>query len=303
MKNWIYIFLFISLLFTSCDEDELGESLIDTSTPELNEVDEWIRENYTYPYNVEVKYRWDNSELDNTKILTPTTLERVVPFLDHMKQIWIDPYVNAGGIEFMKTYIPKQIVLVGSHNYNDNGSIVLGQAEGGRKITIFDLNYITFDFTDMESHEISKAKENIIRVFKTMHHEFGHILHQTIAYPVEYKKITTGYTSNWMNFDDLQARKLGFITGYSMLNPDEDFVEMLSEFLIRNNEDWNALIDGIKVYDEEQFWVVDEAASKIPRAIIRQKEKMIADYMLQTWNIDIYELQAEIAVVFAKLDA
>ena len=304
MKKYI-CFLMLGVLFLgSCSKDEdLGESLIDTSTPALNEVDEWIRENYTYPYNVEVKYKWDNSELDNTKILTPPKLEDVVPFLDHMKQIWIDPYVKSGGVEFMKTFIPKQIVLVGSHNYNDNGSIVLGQAEGGRKITIFDLNYITFDFEGLDDREIREARKSITRVFKTMHHEFGHILHQTVAYPVEYKKITTGYTSNWMNFMDMDSRKEGFITSYSRLNPDEDFVEMLSEFLIRSNEEWNELIDGIKIYDKEQFWVVDEAASKIPRALIRQKEKMIADYMLQIWQIDIYELQAEIAKVFAELDA
>lgn len=304
MKNWIYIFLFAPLFLVSCnEEDELGESLIDTSTPALNEVDEWIRENYTYPFNVEVKYKWDNSELDNTKILTPAQLEDVVPFLDHMKQIWIDPYVEAGGVEFMKALIPKQIVLVGSHNYNDNGSITLGQAEGGRKITIFDLNYITFDFTGMEPWEISTAKKSITRVFKTMHHEFGHILHQTIAYPVEYKKLTTGYTSNWQNFDDLAARRLGFITGYSMKTPDEDFVEMLSEFLVVTNEEWNELIDNINIKDKDQPWIVDEEASKVPRALIRQKEKMLADYMFQVWHIDIYELQAEIAGVFAELDA
>jgi substrate import-associated zinc metallohydrolase lipoprotein len=301
MKNWIYILLIPLLFLFACSEDELGDSLIDTATPELNEVDEWIRENYTYPFNVEVKYKWDNSELDNTKILTPTTSERVVPFLDHMKQIWIDPYVKCGGIEFMKAYIPKQIVLVGSHNYNDNGSIVLGQAEGGRKITIFDLNYITFDFTGMEPWEVNSAKQSITRVFKTMHHEFGHILHQTIAYPVEYKKLTTGYTSNWMNFMDSDANKKGFITAYSMLNPDEDFVEMLSEFLVRSNEQWNTKIDKIKIYDSS--WNVDEEASLEARGLIRQKEKMIADYMLQIWKIDIYELQAEIAKVFAELDA
>jgi len=299
MKNLLYIIIFASLLLTSCSEDELGESLIDTSTPELNEVDEWIRENYTYPYNVEVKYKWDNSELDNTKILTPTELERVIPFLDKMKGIWVDPYVNNGGPDFMKTFIPKQIVLVGSHNYNDNGSIVLGQAEGGRKITIFDLNYIDFDLSGMNSYEKRKAMEPILRVFKTMHHEFGHILHQTIAYPVEYKKITTGYTSNWMNFSNSDANGMGFITAYSLLNPDEDFVEMLSEFLTRSNEDWNELIDKIKVYDDNYY--TDEAASKIARGKIREKEKMIADYMLQIWKIDIYKLQADVAEVLDGL--
>jgi len=302
MKKIIFLFFSMSILFASCDkEEDLGKSLIDTSTPELNDVDEWIRENYTYPYNVEVKYKWDNSELDNTKILTPTELERVIPFLDNMKDVWIDPYTNHGGEDFMKAYVPKQIVLVGSHNYNDNGSIVLGQAEGGRKITIFDLNYIDFDLEGLSNWEIASKMKVILTVFKTMHHEFGHILHQTVAYPVAYKKITTGYTSNWMNFYDSQAQRMGFITAYSMLNPDEDFVEMLSEFLTRSNEDWNKIIDRIKVYDDR--WNEIPAESEAVRAKIRTKEKMIADYMLQIWKIDIYDLQAEISDVLANLAA
>jgi substrate import-associated zinc metallohydrolase lipoprotein len=300
MKKILFLFFAISTLFTSCTkDDELGKSLIDTSTPELNDVDEWIRENYTYPFNVEVKYRWDNSEVDNSKILTPPAKADVIPFLDNMKKIWIDPYVNSGGIDFMKRFIPKQMVLIGSHNYNDNGSIVLGQAEGGRKISLFDLNYISFDFSGLKSFEKRKAMEPILRVFKTMHHEFGHILHQTVAYPIEYKKICTEYTSNWKNFSDLDAKRLGFITGYSMLNPDEDFVEMLSVFLMSGNEGWNKIIDDIYVYDKN--WNKDLAAADKAKAKIRQKEKMIADYMQQVWKINIYDLQAEIEVILAEI--
>lgn len=300
MKKILFLFFSVSILLSSCTkEDDLGKSLIDTSTPELNDVDQWIRENYTYPFNVEVKYRWDNSEVDNSKILTPPAKEDVIPFLDNMKKIWIDPYVHAGGIDFMKRFIPKQMVLIGSHNYNDNGSIVLGQAEGGRKITLFDLNYINFDFTGLSDWEKRSAMEPILRVFKTMHHEFGHILHQTVAYPIEYKKICTEYTSNWMNFSDSDARKLGFITGYSMLNPDEDFVEMLSVFLMSGNAGWNKLIDGIHIYDEN--WDYDTAAEDVAKAKIRQKEKIMADYMLQVWNVNIYDLQNEIEGILIEI--
>lgn len=300
MKKILFLFFSITLLLSSCTkEEDMGKSLIDTSTPALNDVDVWIRANYTTPFNVEVKYRWDNSEVDNSKILTPPMKADVIPFLDNMKKVWIDPYVNAGGIDFMKRFIPKQMILIGSHNYNDNGSIVLGQAEGGRKISLFDLNYITFDLAGLDYSGKRKAMEVIMRVFKTMHHEFGHILHQTVAYPLEYKKICTEYTSNWMNFNDMDAKRLGFITAYSMLNPDEDFVEILSMFLMNSNAQWNKIIADIYVYDDN--WNRDEVAAEKARVKLRQKEKIMADYMLQVWKINVYDLQAEIAGIIAEI--
>src|SRR5258708_13277535 len=65
----------------------------------------------------------------------------------------------------------------------------------------------------------------------TMHHEFGHILHQNVLYPVSFKTISTGYTGNWYNISDAQARQMGFITSYAQAAPDEDFVEMISSML------------------------------------------------------------------------
>lgn len=277
----------------------MGASLIDTSTPILNDTDKWIRENYTKPFNVEVKYKWDQSELDPNKVLTPAELKRVQPFLANMKKVWIDPYVKNAGADFMKQYIPKLIVLVGSHNFNNDGSIVLGQAEGGRKVTICDLNYITFDFTDMSDWDKDRMLQTIARTFKTMHHEFGHILHQTIAYPIEFKKITTNYTSNWTNFTDYDAKKKGFVSAYAMLNPDEDFVETLSTFLTMSNADWTYFINSIKIYDEN--WDVDTVASEKARSLIRAKEKMISEYMHQVWKINIYDLQTDISNSMAEI--
>lgn len=301
MKSIKQYFLLAAIVLSlgACSSEDLGESLIDTSTPTLNETDLWIRQHYTTPYNVEVKYRWDNSELDNTKVLTPPYEEDVVPFLEQMNNIWIEPYLRQGGETFVKTYIPKLIVLVGSHNLQSDGSIVLGQAEGGRKVTIFDLNYISFDFEGLSEYEKEQQLNKIIGTFQTMHHEFAHILHQTVAYPVEYKKITPGYVRNWMNFTSSDAKRMGFITSYAMLNPDEDFAEMISQMLTTSRENWNKTIDNIKVYDDN--WNVDETASANAKTSLREKEKMIADYMTSTWNIDIYALQADIMEAIGKL--
>ncbi|TAJ13962.1 hypothetical protein DMA11_07165 [Marinilabiliaceae bacterium JC017] len=277
MNKHIWLVLVVLMAFTSCSQEEdLGESLIDTSTPQLNEVDKWIRDNYTTPYNVEVKYRWDDSEVDNSKVLTPPKLEMVQPFLEAMKKVWIDPYEAVGGEDFVKWLLPKQIILVGSHNYNPNGSIILGQAENGRKVTIFELNY--FDASD---DKILK------RQFETMEHEFGHILHQTVMYPVEYKKITPAYTSSWFNTTKSEALRQGYISPYSKSNPDDDFVELIAKMLTNSKEDWDKLVESAYAYGDEQKKEKEEGIGKL-----RKKELFVANYFLQVWKIDIYELQA-----------
>ena len=71
---------------------------------------------------------------------------------------------------------------MGSPKYNPNtGTITLGEAEGGRKIVLYRLNW--FDLKD---------RDLIQQIMKTVHHEFGHTLHQTILYPEEFKNITPG---------------------------------------------------------------------------------------------------------------
>lgn len=268
----IFSLILIPILFLSAckEEDDLGPSIIDTSSPTLNAVDTWIREQYTTPYNIEVKYKWDDSELENDKILVPPLMDKVLPFLTTMRDVWINPYKIEGGDDFIKTYIPKLLVLVGSRNYNNDGTIKQGQAESGKKVTIYELNYF-----DPENIPLIK------RQFHVMHHEFAHILHQTVMYPVEHKKLTPqGYTSTWFNFTDEEANEEGFITNYAKADPNEDFVEMIATMLTNSKEEYDAIIDGI---------TSDEA-----KAVLRVKESYVVNYFAQIWNIDIYSLQQRI---------
>lgn len=271
MKKIFLILLIPFIALSSCkEEDDLGPSIIDTSTPTLNSVDIWIRSEYTTPYNIEVKYKWDDTELENDKILVPPVMDNILPFLTTMRDVWIDPYKIEGGENFIKTYIPKLLVLVGSRNYNNDGTITQGQAESGKKVTMYELNYF-----DRENIPLVK------RQFHVMHHEFAHILHQTVMYPVEYTKLTPeGYTSTWYNFTDKEANEEGFITNYSKADPNEDFVEMIATLLTNSKDEFNTIIEGI--------------SSEDAKTILRVKESYVVNYFAQVWNIDLYALQKRI---------
>lgn len=257
------------LLFSACQkEEDLEVDLLnlggETWTPTA--LDIWLTEQYITPYNIEVKYRFDRYEVALNRVLVPPQESKVMAAMDAIKKTWILPYEQQAGETFIKKLAPKQFVLVGSPQFNTNGTITLGTAEGGRKVVLYKINYFDKD-----------NKAELKEMLHTIHHEFGHILHQTILYPEEFKRITTSYTANWNDFSLADARSRGFITQYARNNPDDDFVEMISIMLIEDRNSWNALINN---------------APESGREALRQKEQMVVRYFKEAWNIDIYALQA-----------
>jgi substrate import-associated zinc metallohydrolase lipoprotein len=195
--------------------------------------------------------------------------------MDAIKKVWIDNYVAEAGLTFMKTYIPKFFVLVGSASWNTDGTITLGTAEGGRKIVLYVLN--DFRVKGMAGY-VPQDSLNVKQMFHTIEHEFGHIMHQTVYYPPEFKQISVGgYTSNWNNVADADANEQGFITAYAMSQPDEDFVEMISMMLVEGKAGYEAIINSI--------------SSAEGRAKLRQKEAIVIKYFKDVWGINYASLQ------------
>lgn len=276
------ILLFVSLVlafFVSCNKDEK----LNIVTPvglggdsfERTALDQWLFDSLTVPYNIAVKYRWDPWELNLDKVLTPPDESKIIPAMSAIKRVWIDPFnAETGSDLFMKKYSPKQFKLVGSVEYNFNGTVLLGQAEGGNNIAFFDINQ-NFDKNSVSS---------IMRMIQTSHHEFAHILHQNVIYPSDFKGLSSrggfmGYTATWFNVSDEEARANGYITPYSMASSDEDFVEMIA----------NMLMLGKSRYDE----LVNSVDNDV-QAVFRSKEQYVVNYFKEVWSIDFYSLQKRV---------
>ncbi|UII23174.1 zinc-binding metallopeptidase [Fulvivirga ligni] len=275
-KKYIIYAVAIILSATSCDDpynDSLNgdaEYVNNDPNQEPTELDNWLATNFTSPFNIEVKYRWDASELNINKTLVPPEASKVQGVMEVVRKVWIDPYISLAGDAFIKTYSPKQFMLVGSPEYNFDGTIKLGTAEGGRKVVLYVVN--SFEQTDQYS---------VKQLIHTIEHEFGHILHQTNSYPSEFKEITPGdYTANWNLVSLQEARARGFITSYSMLSPDEDFVEMISMMLVEGKEAYEAILEC--------------ETGAAGRAILRKKEELVVKYFAETYGIDFYQLQTEV---------
>jgi substrate import-associated zinc metallohydrolase lipoprotein len=259
----------------SCTEDEIDKnnSIFENPDPATQtEFDKWLLTNYTYPYNMVLKYKMQDIESSMTYELVPATVEKAIAFAKLIKHLWIEVLDDVAGPAFTKTYIPRIIHLVGSGAYNTNNTVLLGTAEGGLKITLFRVN-------DLDPETVT-ASLLVDRYLKTMFHEFAHILHQTKNYSEEFAKISNAnYVSDdWSSSTNTEAMayELGFVSRYSRKEANEDFVEMFAIFIVRGQDYWNNIL---------------RKAGDSGAAIINQKFEILQTYLKTAWNIDIYELR------------
>lgn len=274
MKQLIGIFIALATLsLWSCSEDDLDPNSIfgGTETGKVpNEFDTWLLDNYTTPYNIEFKYRFEDMETDDTYNLVAADYDRSIALAKFTKYLWLESYEELLGPDFIRTYCPRLLFLVGSPAYNTDGSVVLGTAEGGLKITLYNVNSISLTSIDVEQLNYW--------YFKTMHHEFAHILHQTKNYPTEFNEITpSGYQpTGWVNVSEQDALDMGFVSPYASSETQEDFVEIIAIYVTHTAEYWDNLVGS---------------ASAEGQGYINQKLEIVKDYMTTTWGIDLDELR------------
>lgn len=283
MKNNYTFLICMSLLFflISCQKEEdlnAGDIIgLGGDTWTQTEIDQWIYDSLTKPYNIQVKYKFDAFESDVSKTLVPPKEELVIPLMRTMKKNFFQPYIDVAGENFIKGLDPKEFMLYGSPSYNNNGSITLGEAEGGKTILLYEVN--NFDPND---------KEKIRRIIRTTEHEFGHILQQHVEQPVDFNQVTKAdYTGDWTNQSQSTAYSLGFITPYSMSAYNEDFVEMIATMLTEGKLRYEAILAQADALS---------TAAGLPSAAakLRQKEAFVVNYYREVWGIDFYQLQQKV---------
>lgn len=260
-----------AFLLVSCGEEKLDpNSQILDSNVEMNEFDEWLVDNYVTPYNIEFIYRMEYIESDMNYYLVPAQYEKSVQIAKLMIHLCLQAYDEVtGDKEFIRTYFPKMIHIIGSAAYRNNGTMVLGTAEGGLKITLYMINSLLLDPDYLNEY-----------YFHTMHHEFAHILHQTKPYSSDFEMISgTEYVKDTWNDafkSDADAQQHGFITPYAASEANEDFVELLSTYITNTPKFWSDML---------------KTAGKDGSAIIEQKFDIVYNYMKNTWGIDLNDLR------------
>ena len=275
-KFLIYLCMFLlpgAWVSCSNDDNEVDKNnsiFEDTGEDaEMNEFDQWLLENYVYPYNIEVKYRLDDNETDVDYDLVPAEYDKAFALARIVKYVWMEAYDEIWGIETTRTYVPKVIQMIGNVAYTESG-MILGQAEQGMKVMLYMVNGLDVNNLDMDMMNEF--------YFKTMHHEFTHILNQTKAYDPAYDRITEAdyIGSDWYQMQDEEARQKGFISAYAMDRGSEDFAEMVSIYVTNTADTWEAFM---------------QQAGETGRPILEQKFEIVYNYMRDSWGVDLDELR------------
>jgi substrate import-associated zinc metallohydrolase lipoprotein len=286
MKKYI-VFALVSALFavafSSCRKDEplSKDSIITMDDYIQNDFDKWLEANFVNPYNIVFKYRYQIDESNRTYYTIPASYDCAIIMAHLVKYLCIDSYDEIAGVNFTRQYFPKMFFIIGEWEYNNNGTMILGTAEGGKKILLTGVNWIpkVLDGTYSSSYDIARGLNHYY--IKTIHHEFTHILNQTKDFPVEFSQITPNdYVYNdWSNAPyNSGYMQRGFISSYAQHSDGEDFAEMLSIYVTNTQEQWDS-------------WMADagDAAS-----LITAKLDLVKSYMLGTYDINIDQLRATI---------
>jgi len=276
--------LFLAL---ACDREEsiTPTEIFGTEEESTLELDQYLKKEFRDPYGSVIIYKFVDRYIAPNRFATPPKLEVVKPIAELIKQAWIEPF-NVGsdqGEEFLKTHFPAEIVMLGSPLFNGDGTITLGIADSGVRVTLTDANKYAPDNTDW-----------IVRTFRTLHHEFAHIIDQRFNFDVEsFHKISgDDYTSpgSWTQETLNSAITRGMVTPYGTSAVGEDFAEIVS-YIITTDP---AVFDATFITPEDCKGKGQDCLDRnIGRTRIQEKYNVVVKYMKEDVGIDILKVRDE----------
>lgn len=278
------------MALSSCYKDEPDRNHTiydDNDIPQRNEFDRWLMKNYTFPYNIEFNYLYNDKLTNNNYNVVPATMENSKAIAILIKHVWLDAYIESAGADFIRKNTFRVFQLIGSPQYNSQGSITLGTAEGGIQVTLFRINELDLENIYVNQDDPYRNHSELpldlnYWYFHTMHHEFCHILTQKKNYTTDFQSISAGkyHAADWVNVEDKDAAKEGFVTGYASGEYNEDFAEVYSTYVTSSDAAWQAILENGTDGDDTSG-----------RDAIVAKLNIVRTYMSDSWGIDLEALR------------
>ncbi len=280
-KKRVLGLLILSVFMASCyPEENLNVPVNDVEIEIETAIDQYIETSFRQEYGMAIRYKFVDRYVDPTVRVTPPKIETVRPMLDFIRDYWIAPYLEVeNGEEFFRNHVPPEIILLGGLIFQSDGTVVLGTADAGSRIT----------FTNVNAVDVFNEEWRTIQL-NTVYHEFAHTVHQLYKLPNAFETISpSGYTSigSWFILSDNEALERGFVSPYGTVNPNEDFAECVAFFLFE--PDFNE-----KYITLESCATADCAAANDGREMIQTKINAISDHYERVTGVSLEDLRVAI---------
>ncbi len=302
------IFILATLIsIAGCSESGLSDKSvigIEGTTEQVTELDQWILETFTSPYNIEIIYRWNRNEAQDGSYTYPPDLTKVKSILETIKALWIDVYTlpELGDADFFIEKNPIKIYLYGGKNLDANGVEHLCNTENTtREMFLYNVN------------EFNKSnKEQVYLLMRSVHHQYTRLLMETLPYNrnaflkvsrnryLESTKLIAEIFKGRPQGIDLfepspYANKRGFFTFHSFLSLESDFAEIASIKLTHSQKDIMDFLEEAKEpyqdpanpdiqaqYDEDARQAYKELTEKL---------EFVENYFKKTVKLSLNHLQ------------
>ncbi|MDQ3395839.1 MAG: putative zinc-binding metallopeptidase [Bacteroidota bacterium] len=281
----LLLLVFGGISFQACYPDEKIQADPIVVEPSNEALDIKIQQNFLDPYNIAVRYRYVDRYVDPSKRVAPPKEEVVEPMLDFLTEYWIEPFINVeNGETFFKNHVPAEVIFIGSSMYNADGTVTLGTADAGARITLTEVNFVD--------------ESNLNWVFRqlgTIYHEFAHIIHQRYNLPTNFQNISPqGYTSegSWYALSDEEALIRGFVSPYGTSSFNEDYAEIVAYFLF-DPEFYQKFIN----YEADCATAICQQRNE-GRAKIRNKLNVILSHYERNTGVDLAQVRKLIQAKF-----
>ena len=285
-------------------------------------MDEYIEREITSPYNIQIYYRYTESEIGRNWVTSPANEYNSLQFVNVLKYLFLEPYTEVMGVNFVRRFTPQAFVLTGLLAYNPPPSNSNTRASTVNGIKIIFMNINSFDFPSLGKYyhtldSLGKVLETDPSVqsdydawktwldgqnttyldrlkdvyLRTMYHEAAHTFHQRVEPTTDFDKITSldyrqaDWIAGWTR-EKKNSLHYGFITNYASQEPHEDFAELFGNYVIMSADEWEAKLASADV--------VPEGRTRSGRSIIEEKIRIIKDYMSNTWGLNMDKLRAQL---------
>ncbi|MBP8793698.1 MAG: hypothetical protein KBH29_11010 [Lutibacter sp.] len=294
-KIQLLVVLLAAFMFVQCESEDANSIYIPPVGTDLTHPNDLylysnVGKSLFEIYGTAVRWRWNDNFIDPSQRAAPIDADFVIPTTELIEYLWIGPYASVGkpGIDFLNELFPSELQYMGSYIFQEDGTRILGFAEGGARISLLNLNNY-----DLKSRDwLTNAGGGVLA---TVHHEFSHIVHQNYGIPVGFNTISESYLgAGWSNgVTQEDAVKLGMTRNYGTLNEFEDFCEIISHFLVMPKADF-----------EEQF-ITQQDCSELTtaaeisncqdlnegRVLIKRKLELVIEFYKNTFDMDLVQVR------------